>query len=60
MNLNLLKSRKFWALVLAEAGAIAGYQTGALSPADALHAAFTALEVFILAVAAEDGLKARG
>ena len=57
MNWTLLKSRKFWALVLAELGAVGGYASGSVPPADALHAALTALEAFILAIALEDGLK---
>lgn len=54
---NVLKSRKFWAALVALAFAFLGPRAGI--DAAQLTAAISSLVAYILGVALEDGLKAR-
>jgi len=57
MNANLLKSRKFWAAIVALALAVFGSRAGIDQAA--LTLAVTTLVGYILGTALEDGLRAR-
>ncbi len=56
---DILKSRKFWVLVLALLGTVAAYATGQIDAWQAIQAAVVALAAYSTGVAIEDaGLKA--
>lgn len=57
--LAVLRSRKFWALVLALLGTAAAYATGEVSIWQALQAVIAALAVYSTGVALEDAGKSR-
>jgi len=57
--LALLRSRKFWALMLALLGAAAAYATGEVTVWQALQAVIAALAVYSTGVALEDAGKPR-
>ena len=54
MNISLLKSRKFWALVLALVGIVAAFAQGGISEWQAVQAAVVALAAYSTGVAIED------
>ena len=56
---NLLKSRKFYALVLALIAAYGAFMLGDITHAEAVKLTWGALMTYTGAVAIEDGLKAR-
>ena len=53
---ELLASAKFWALVSAEVGIVAGYATGAITPERALELSLYALLSFAGLKVADDAL----
>ena len=55
----LLRSRKFWALVIALVGVTAGYAVGEVSAWQAIQAAVAALAAYSTGVALEDAGRSR-